>query len=104
MSARDGGQDPPKPKGKVRAGVGGDDPSWALRSPRNLREVTSIVLGSEGVSGVGWEGSESYQASLPSGPQLEGEGWKDALKPQFFPCCVTLGQSRPLSEPQSPHL
>lgn len=104
MSAQDGGQDPPKPKGKVRADVGGDDPSWALRSPQNLREVTSIVLGSEGASRVGWEGSESYQASLPSGPQLEGEGWKDALKPQFFPCCVTLGQPRPLSEPQSPHL
>lgn len=84
--------------------MGGNDPSWALRSPWNLREVTSIVLGSEGASQVGWEGSESHHASLSSGPQLEGEGWKDALKPQFFPCYVTLGQPQPLSEPQFPHL
>lgn len=52
----------------------------------------------------GREGSEGHSANLPSGPKLEGGGWEDALKPQFFPCCVTLCQPRPLSEPQFPQM
>lgn len=58
MSAQDeGGRDPPKPKGKVRAGVGGKDHNWGLERPQNLGKVTSTVLGSGGASwGCGGEG------------------------------------------------
>lgn len=54
MSAQEeGGREAPKPKGKVRAGLGRKDSRWGLESPQIHRKVTSTSWGLEGLPGWG---------------------------------------------------